>query len=42
MAQFKYLSPEWAEEATRRLQADLTPDKMKHLTSSMLTIYEEL
>jgi len=39
MAQFEYLSPEWAEEATRRLQADLTPEKMKHLTSSMLTIY---
>jgi putative sterol carrier protein len=39
MEQFEYLSPEWAEEATRRLQADLTPEKMKHLTSSMLTIY---
>jgi putative sterol carrier protein len=39
VGQFKYLSPEWAEEATRRLQADLTPEKMKHLTSSMLTIY---
>ena len=39
MAKFEYLSPEWAEEATRRLQADLTPEKMKHLTSSMLTIY---
>ena len=39
MAQFEYLSPEWAEEATKRLQADLTPEKMKHLTSSMLTIY---
>ncbi|HSR34268.1 MAG TPA: SCP2 sterol-binding domain-containing protein [Anaerolineae bacterium] len=39
METFKYLSPEWAEEATRRLQADLTPEKMKHLTSSMVTIY---
>jgi putative sterol carrier protein len=39
MEQFKYLSPEWAGEATRRLQADLTPEKMKHLTSSMVTIY---
>lgn len=39
MEQFKYLSPEWAEEATRRLQTDLTPEKMKHLTSSMVTIY---
>jgi putative sterol carrier protein len=34
-----YLSPEWAAEATRRLQADLTPEKMKHLTSSMTTLY---
>ena len=39
MEQFKYLSPKWADEATRRLQADLTPEKMKHLTSSMVTIY---
>ena len=36
---FQYLSPEWAEEASRRLKEDLTPEKMKHLTSSMLTIY---
>jgi putative sterol carrier protein len=34
-----YLSPEWAEEAGRRLKADLTPEQMKHLTSSMLTVY---
>ena len=39
MAQFNYLSPEWAQEATKRLQRDLTPEKMKHLTSSMVTIY---
>mgnify|MGYP001814691954 CR=1 FL=1 len=39
MEGFAYLSPEWAEEATRRLQADLTPEKMKHLTSSMMTLY---
>ena len=39
MEQFKYLSPEWAQEATRRLQRDLTPEKMKHLTSSMMNIY---
>ncbi len=36
---FAYLSPEWATEATGRLQADLTPEKMKHLTSSMITLY---
>ena len=39
MDNLQYLSPEWAEEATRRLQRDLTPEKMKHLTSSMLTVY---
>jgi putative sterol carrier protein len=39
MAELRYLSPEWAEEATRRLQEDLTPEKMKHLTSSMITLY---
>jgi putative sterol carrier protein len=36
---FKYLTPEWAQEVQRRLQAELTPDKMKHVTSSMLTVY---
>jgi putative sterol carrier protein len=39
MERFKYLSPEWAIEATRRLQENLTPEKMKHLTSSMTTTY---
>ena len=39
MGNLKYLSPEWAEEATRRLQQDLTPEQMKNLTSSMVTIY---
>lgn len=39
MERFKYLSLEWAQEATRRLQEDLTPEKMKNLTSSMTTIY---
>jgi SCP-2 sterol transfer family len=36
---FRYLSPEWAVEAQIRLQRDLTPEKMKHLTSSMVTVY---
>jgi putative sterol carrier protein len=35
----EYLSSEWIAEAHRRLRADLTPEKMKHLTSSMLTVY---
>jgi len=39
MEECKYLSPEWAEEASRRLKKELTPEKMKHLTSSMLTVY---
>jgi putative sterol carrier protein len=38
---FKYLTPEWAQEVQRRLQAELTPEQMKHLTSSMLTVYTD-
>ena len=36
---FKYLSKEWAVEVGKRCKAQLTPEKMKHITSSMLTIY---
>jgi putative sterol carrier protein len=39
MPNFKYLSPEWAAEALRRLRAELSPEKMKHITSSMMTVY---
>ncbi len=39
MGPFKYLSAEWAQEAGRRLRADLDAEKMKHVTSSMLTLY---
>ena len=39
MAEYEYLSPEWTAEAQRQLQANLTPEKMKHITSSMLTVY---
>ena len=35
---FKYLSPEWAEEVRRRAGEMLTPERMKHITSSMLTV----
>jgi putative sterol carrier protein len=35
---FKYLSKEWAEEVKQRCKKELTPEKMKHVTSSMLTI----
>ena len=39
MPGLKYLSPEWAAEAASRLRGQLTPEQMKNLTSSMLTIY---
>ncbi|HSJ58209.1 MAG TPA: SCP2 sterol-binding domain-containing protein [Anaerolineae bacterium] len=34
-----YLSPAWVAEAGRRLCAELTPEMLKRLTSSMLTVY---
>ena len=40
MERFHYLSQAWIDEAARRLRAELTPDKMKHVTSSMLTVYK--
>ncbi len=39
MEQYEYLSPAWTQEALRRLRAELTADQMKHVTSSMLTVY---
>ena len=39
MTLFKYLSPEWADEGQKRLREQLSPEQMKNLTSSMLTIY---
>jgi putative sterol carrier protein len=41
MSRYRYLSPEWIAEAGRRLQTDLTAEKMKHITSSMLTVYTD-
>jgi putative sterol carrier protein len=38
---FRYLSPEWAQEAHRRLREQLTPEQMKHVTSSMVTLYHD-
>ena len=35
---FKYLSPEWAGEVQKRAKEKLTPERMKHITSSMLTV----
>ena len=40
MERFRYLSTEWTGEAAKRLRAELTPEKMKHVTSSMLTVYK--
>ena len=38
MKRFKYLSPEWTKEAFNRLRQELTAEKMKHVTSSMVTL----
>jgi hypothetical protein len=38
MEKLKYISPEWAEEAYRRLRQELTAEKMKFVTSSMITL----
>jgi len=35
MERFRYLSPEWAQEALRRLVQELDADKMKHIISSI-------
>jgi putative sterol carrier protein len=35
----KYLSPEWRDEAEKRLRSELTPEKMNKITSSMSNIY---
>ena len=39
MTALKYLSPEWTAEAAKRLREQLTPEMMKNLTSSMITLY---
>jgi putative sterol carrier protein len=39
MSKVQYISSEWAVEAQERLRKELTPEKMKHLTSSMVTVY---
>ncbi len=36
----QYMSPEWRDEAERRLKAELTPEKMNHISSSMANIYQ--
>ncbi len=39
MDTLQYLSPAWAAEAQKRLREQLTPETMKFVTSSMLTVY---
>ena len=36
----KYLSPEWRDEAEKRLKAELPPERMNFVTSSMSNIYQ--
>lgn len=40
MANFAYLSPEWVEEGRKRAEAELTPDVLHHLSSSMTNLYK--
>jgi putative sterol carrier protein len=35
----KYLSPEWRDEAEKRLREELSPEKMNNTSSSMSNIY---
>ncbi|HUN54213.1 MAG TPA: SCP2 sterol-binding domain-containing protein [Smithella sp.] len=35
-----YLGPQWSDEALKRLQSELTPDKMNKVTTSMSNIYK--
>ncbi len=37
---FKYLSPQWRDEAERRLKSELPPERMNFVTSSMSNIYK--
>jgi putative sterol carrier protein len=38
--QHAYLSPAWRDEALKRLQSELTPEKMNNVTTSMSNIYK--
>lgn len=37
---YVYLSPEWRSEALQRLQAELPPEKMNNITTSMSNIFK--
>ena len=34
-----YLSSQWRDEVEKRLQSEISPEKMKHLTSSVAYVY---
>jgi putative sterol carrier protein len=36
-----YLEPAWRDEALKRLQSELTPEKMNNVTTSMSNIYQK-
>jgi putative sterol carrier protein len=38
--QHEYLSPSWREEALKRLQEELPPEKMNNVTTSMSNIFK--
>ena len=38
-ATLRYLSPEWRDEAEKRLKSELPPERMNFITSSMSNIY---
>ena len=40
MADFAYLSPEWAVEGKKRASEALTPEKLHHVSSSMSNLYK--
>lgn len=37
--QIQYLTPQWRDEAERRLKSELSPERMNFITSSMSNIY---
>jgi hypothetical protein len=37
--QIQYLTPEWRDEAEKRLKSELSPERMNFITSSMSNIY---
>ena len=38
--QHAYVGPSWRDEAFKRLQEELTPEKMNKVTTSMSNIYK--